>query len=267
MNLIETRLVNYIKEKSQPNEIPGIGMGDDAAFLLLSSMEESKLIVSTDSVVENVHFKREWGSYADVAIKLIERTSSDILAKGGHPHWALLNMNITGEFAKETSLHRQFVDTFCEKLRQHKISLVGGDVTRCAVNSFTMTVLGNASIFVRRKSDEIKTGDLLVIHGKIGGSSLALEVFQNGGIPEKELAAFYLRPEACWENVWLKDLDARVSMDQSDSLMETLNTIAEENMIALTIHLEKIPLSVKMQEDENTAGQILKSSEDLAILA
>jgi|GEM_PF-1354167 len=269
-NQVEKSLIELIRQRSKtPGGIPGLGIGDDAAFLLLSSMEEGKLVVSTDSVVENVHYKTGWCGYADVAVKLVERASSDLLAKGGHPHWALLNMNITEEFSHDSLSHTGFIDAFCEKLQEHGIALIGGDITRSATNSFTMTVLGNTSTFVRRSSGELEVGDLVVAWGRVGGSSYVLEQLDKGRQVDDETAALYRRPRACWDNSWLKELHARVSMDQSDSVGETLETLAAENQIALKIHLDLIPRSIKVEgEDIGQAVQnILKAAEDLAVFA
>ncbi|MDH4263189.1 MAG: AIR synthase related protein [Spirochaetia bacterium] len=270
LNPVEKNLIELIKERSKtPDGIPGLGIGDDAAFLLLSSMEESKLIVSTDSVVENVHYKINWCSYCDVAVKLVERSSSDLLAKGGHPHWALLNMNISEKFSKDTVAFTQFVDAFCEKLKEHKITLIGGDITRSATNTFTMTVLGNTSTFVRRKNDEVEAGDAVVLWGRVGGSSYALDEFLNSHNPSDDTASFYRRPLACWKNNWLTELHVRASMDQSDSVMETLDTLANENSIHLKIQLDLIPLSMKVPfiNKNEIVKNILKAAEDLAVFA
>jgi thiamine-monophosphate kinase len=271
-NLVEKKLIELIKERSRTTDsIAGLGIGDDAAFLLLSSMDEGKLIVSTDSVVEDVHYKIGWCDYADVAIKLIERASSDLLAKGGHPHWALLNMNITKQFAGEATSYNAFIDAFCEKLKEHHIALIGGDITRSATNSFTMTVLGNTSTFIRRVNPEVESRDVVVMWGRVGASSFALDEFSSGCKPDGEIAALYRRPEACWQNDWLAGLHARVSMDQSDSVIETLETLSGENNLHLKINLDKIPLSMKVNHENQTKEEIvkniLKAAEDLAVFA
>ena len=270
INQVEKDLIQYIKQRSKtPEGIPGLGIGDDAAFLLLSSMDEGKLIVSTDSVIETVHYKREWCSYSDVAVKLVERASSDILAKGGHPHWALLNMNITEEFSRNKKLWGEFADAVCDHLKLHNIALIGGDIAKSPVNSFTMTVFGNASTFIRRVNPDIEAGDLLVVSGKVGASSSALDAWAGGKNPDEILLAGYRRPQACWDNQWLMELDAKASMDQSDSVMETLECLSSENKIHLEIDLSKIPLSAGLENyaPEDMARVILKAAEDLAIFA
>jgi len=269
-NPVEKKIIELIRERSRTTgEIPGLGIGDDAAFLLLSSMEESKLVVSTDSVIENVHYKTSWCNYADIAVKLIERASSDILAKGGHPHWALLNMNITKELSVDEKNMIQFIDAFCQKLKDHNIALIGGDISRSATNSFTMTVLGNTSTFIRRKNTEIEKGDLVVMWGCVGGSSFALTEFLEGRKPDDSLAALYRRPQAGWQNEWLTKLHCKASMDQSDSLMETLETLSIENNVNFKINLDMIPLSQGVDQSlkEKIYQNILTASEDLAIIA
>lgn len=265
----EKNLIRRLAQKSGSDEgIPGLGIGDDAAFLLLSSMEESKLIISTDSVVENVHFRSEWSSYQDIAVKLVERSASDILCKGGHPHWALLNMNISPDFSKKEDQAGLFIDSLCQALKKHNISLIGGDVTRSETNNFCLTVMGNASSFIYRKNPEIKAGDIVVISGLVGATNLFLDAAKNKKTVEEDIQKKYQTPTACWQNQWLVDLGAKASMDQSDSLLEAFNTLASDNNIDMEIHLETLPLIRKeIIKNKNQAAEILKYAEDLAVIA
>lgn len=280
---VERRLIEAIRRSSEEGpDIPGMGIGDDAAFLLTSSFEHEKLIISTDSLAEGVHFDPKYGGYHDAAVKLFEMSASDILAKGGTPRWALCNLSVTPNFA-ESQQAVLFLDTLVERLHQKGVALIGGDVTGAAANVFTMTVLGiaggAAGNFIFRKNDSIAPGDLLVMAGRAGGSSFALKELQAGRPGERlgghdeakqsELLESYLRPQAQWNNSWLHTCNARASIDQSDTLHETFSILAADNNITLEVDLERLELAPplrKLAAPERYAAA-LNGAEDFAIVA
>lgn len=266
---IERDIIEKLHSKTaEAGEIPGLGVGDDAAFLVLSSFEQDKLIISTDSLVEGVHYDSRFSSYGDVAAKLFEMNASDILAKGGHPRWALLNMNITREFAADEAALQDFIDVLADKFIESGVALIGGDTTGSSTNTFTITVLGGAHEFIRRGGDLLE-GDLLVVSGEIGGSSHAIKLWQEGKTPSSEAAFAHRRPKACWDNRWLFELKAKASIDQSDSVLETLELLSSAADVLLEVELEKLPLcaDVKALDQKNLVQAALGAAEDLALFA
>ena len=174
-NTVENDLIQKIKAlTSGAGETPGMGIGDDAAFLMTSSMEHEKFIVATDSIVENVHFNRKWCSWADIASKLFEVNSSDLLVKGAKPAWALLTMNIQPSFAKDPSQHDEFLKALSENLVKRDVALIGGDITKSETNTFTLTMMANSHTFIPRHNTNIREGDVIAVKGCLGGSDFAL---------------------------------------------------------------------------------------------
>ena len=198
---LEREIIEKLHRQSlAAGDIPGLGIGDDAAFLLASSLEHDKLILSTDSLVEGVHFDPRLSSYGDVAAKLYEMNVSDIYAKGAHPRWVLLSLNLTRELAQDEEAINEFTSVLSEKLKKDGVALLGGDTTASSVNTFTMTVLGCGHEFIYRKNESIEPGDLLVVCGRLGGSSYALSQFQKGASLSQEAATAHRRPKACSDN-------------------------------------------------------------------
>lgn len=270
----ERGLIEWMRAQHDWQEgIPGLGIGDDAAFLLLSSMEYGKLLLSTDSMVENVHYSPDWCSYKDVAHKLFEMNASDVLVKGGAPHWGLLNINATPAFMDRKDHYAEFINELFELFKAHKVYLIGGDITRSSVNTFTLTLLGNCHHFVYRKNKAIKNNDIIVIHGDIGGSSFALsELIEMKKVPEA-VAMRYRRPQAKWDNQWILEDGVLATIDQSDSLYESFVILARENNIIVDIDLDRVPVSPEVKEElqalpeEKRLLNLLASAEDFAAIA
>ncbi len=281
MNL-ERQLIEKIRKNTENGpDVPGLGIGDDAAFLLTHSLEHDKIIISTDSLVEGVHFDLAYGGYPDAAVKLFEMSASDILAKGGTPRWALLNLSITRSLAfMESSLEPTgpsgqvkagFINTLIGAAHAKGVAVIGGDITLSATNVFTMTMLGTASgpagHFISRKNSSIQKGDLLVMSGAIGGSTCGFEELQAGR--ETPLAESYRRPAANWDNGWLHQYGALASLDQSDTFHESVSILAAQNNLVLRLDLDAVGLhpGLSALSDEERLRLTLNASEDFAVLA
>ncbi|MES0489245.1 MAG: AIR synthase related protein [Leptospirales bacterium] len=267
---LEKDIIESIRQKTlHTGEIPGLGIGDDAAYLTISSMEHNKLVIASDSLVEGVHFRLDWCSAGDVAAKLFEINASDLLVKGAVPAWALLVMNITPEFAADKKGIDLFTSELADKFRIHKVALIGGDITASATNTFTLTLFASSQYFTPRKAEELKIGDILVISGQVGGSSYAQSLFEEEKPADESVLSLYRRPEARWENRWLHELSAKASIDQSDTLHETFVILAEQNHAALEINLDRIPLAPPLQvlSDADKISSLLTGAEDLAQVA
>src|SRR3972149_2393232 len=92
----EFGLIGLIRRRIQ-HRSPGtvLGIGDDAA--VLAPEAEGELLVTTDMLLEGVHFQRRWGRPRDLGRKALAVNVSDIAAMGGHPRHALLGLAIPAD--------------------------------------------------------------------------------------------------------------------------------------------------------------------------
>ena len=269
-NSIEHDLIQKIKNLTTgAGETPGMGIGDDAAFLMTSSMEHEKFIVATDSIVENVHFNRKWCSWVDIANKLFEVNSSDLLVKGATPAWALLTMNLQPSFAKDAMQHDEFLKALSENLVKRNVALIGGDITKSETNTFTLTLMANSHTFIPRHNKGVRKGDIIAIKGAVGGSDYALARLKLEERISDKIANYYKQPKAVWENQWLLELQALASIDQSDSLLQTLEILCSDNQISVNIDIDQLPSipEISSLPDDEKYSLLLNASEDLAQLA
>ncbi len=268
MNKDHSREFSFIHSMAETISVPEgiLGIGDDAAALGVDILKERKLTVTMDSMAEGYHFRKDWCSGRDVAIKLIEMNASDILVKGGIPAYAFLGVQIPPAEIQSPFI-MQFQKEFLRHLARHRILLLGGDTTASSAIHFTLTMLGTSDGFIPRKGKNILPGDVVYIMGKPGLSGYGLELLQSGeknpDIPRRA----HCRPHAQWRFSRISsDEGISASVDQSDSLRETLSILADENSIQMEIDLSAIPsfATFLRMPEEKKISFLLNGGEDFA---
>jgi thiamine-monophosphate kinase len=145
-----------------------LGIGDDAAVLRPPPGE--RLLVSTDALVEGVHFLWRSQSPRTVGRRSLVAALSDLAAMGARPlGWTLA-------LALPPGLPVTRLDALVRGLvfeaERHRAPLVGGNVTRGERTSLTLTVLGAAApdrILTRRGA---RAGDRILVTGRLGAAAL-----------------------------------------------------------------------------------------------
>lgn len=224
-----------------------LGLADDAAVLSLPPSHE--LVVTTDAIVEGVHFLSTL-SAEDVAYKLVGVNLSDLAAMGATPKAVFL----AAQFTPETS--EAWIAAFAAGLKAalapSGAKLMGGDtVSTPGPLAFTLTALGYVKTGQALKRSGAYVGDLVFATGTIGDGALGLAVLQGeieGLSPQhaRHLAGRYARPEPRWAfGQALADLGlATACVDVSDGLVADLNHICTASGVAAIVEAEQVLLSV-----------------------
>lgn len=251
-----------------------IAMGDDTAFIeknffLQNDFANTKgLLLTTDSLVEEIHFRWDISTPAEVAKKLVEMNVSDIYCKGGTPLFALLNFSITA-----TTLEKRmsaFLSSLKRIMQLHGFIILGGDTTSSKKDVFSLTLIGSSgSSFIPRKNPNIGKGDIVVISGSPGWSEFALDMLLAGKKISTNIKKKYTTPSAQRHAPsWLFPLQTLVSIDQSDSLYQSLQILSQENKMELWVDIEKIPQIKKLKKmDANYIHHVLNGGEDFSVIA
>ncbi len=116
------------------------GVGDDAALLDLPP--GSRLAVSTDSSVENVHFRREWLSAEEIAYRAAAAALSDLAAMGAAPLGMVIALTLTDAWRAQVA---RLADGFAVASRELGAPIGGGNLTKGSELSITVTVLGSVA--------------------------------------------------------------------------------------------------------------------------
>lgn len=148
-----------------------LGIGDDCAVLRPS--EGKNLLITTDTLVENIHFDLAYFDPFSLGRKTAAVNLSDIAACGGTPRWAFLNL------AVRPGLTKDFLDLFLSglfaELDTYGVSLAGGDTVRSLNElSITLTLLGEGSQSRYLTRSGARPGDLIYCSGTLGDAACGL---------------------------------------------------------------------------------------------
>ncbi|MFZ1411287.1 MAG: AIR synthase related protein, partial [Micropruina sp.] len=114
-----------------------LGPGDDGAVL----RPDGDLVISIDTMVEGVHFRKDWSSASDVGRKAVASSIADIEAMGAVPSALVISLALPGDL--EVAWVTEFSAGVREECRLAGAVLVGGDTTSASDITVTCSVLGN----------------------------------------------------------------------------------------------------------------------------
>ena len=242
----EFGLIEFIKKhntKPKKHHNMYLDIGDDC--FSFNPHKDSKYIVTTDILIENIHFKKEWATAKQIGQKAIEVNVSDIASMGNaKPLYAFISMGIP----KNTPIDfiKELFDSIKNTCSKYEIHLSGGD-TVCAKDiTISVTLIGICYDMPIPRTGA-KNGDLIFVTGTFGDSVAGLEILskakKNLTISEKSLIKKHLVPQAKLKeaNLISKEIKVTSMTDSSDGLFKSVELLTENK--GAVINLEKIPLS------------------------
>ncbi|MGL5955190.1 MAG: thiamine-phosphate kinase [Brevinema sp.] len=215
-----------------------LGIGDDAAVL------ERNQLVSTDAIVEGIHFIKGKASWDDVAYKLFASNASDIAAMGGYVSAYTLTLSLPEYWT--SSEFRSFLSGVRTFLNDYPADLVGGDTVRSKEFFASVTVFGQAHQPWLRSQAQV--GDFIYCTGTLGDSRLYLnKILGIPSLPIKNERYFHQRhyrpnPRNHWTN-YLRRYPISSAMDISDGLIEDLQKLCRASKTSFCIEADALPLS------------------------
>ena len=142
----ERRLLARIKAKlPAPPPSVVVGVGDDAA--VVEGTRNARLVLTTDGLIEGVHFERTFSAPADIGHKALAVNLSDLAAMGAEPAWALLSLGLPD--ATEVEVVDGLMDGLVSLAARHGVALVGGNLTRSPA-SMVVDVTAVGTVHPRR---------------------------------------------------------------------------------------------------------------------
>ena len=225
-----------------------LGIGDDAA--VVEPDRGSLSVITTDTMVEGVHFDRVLTPMDAVGGKLLAVNLSDLAAMGAVPRYALLSL------ALPDTLRVSDVDALLDGLltlaARFRTALVGGNITR-ANGPLYLDVTAVGSVRRRRVLTRAGAlpGDDLYVSGEVGGAAAGLSWMREGmpdqppGVAMEECRHRYLSPEP---RVQLgmqlgRNRAARACIDLSDGLADGIRQLSQAGGIGARVDATLIPIA------------------------
>jgi thiamine-monophosphate kinase len=225
-----------------------VGIGDDAAVLQTTS----RSIVTTDALVEGVHFERHWLTPAQLGARAFRVASSDVAAMGGVARYVLLSLTIPEDMPIGDV--RRCAEGLIADAEAASTSLVGGNISYGPVFSLTLTVVGAAGARVLTRSGA-RPGDSIVVTGTLGDAAAGVEQLLAGGRRSKLIDA-YRRPPSrlAIAGRLARGSDVTAMLDLSDGLGRDLDHLCDSSGVSARVDLDAVPVSPSLRRYARAQG-------------
>ena len=222
-------------------------------------------LITSDSMAEGTHFRRDWSEPEDLAVKLLHSNLSDLMVGGGEPGAALLNLGLPQDLPQDFTT--RFAKRLLLEMNQVGVKLIGGDTFRSTDIQLSMTLLGRAGRPLKRSGGQ--AGDSLYLTGKIGLALAGYRVLagkiqlSDTPLPPAALSDWWypgleqqvwspltaaklrhLAPRArvSWARRLKQNPAVHAAMDLSDGLLNDAPRLARASGMDLLIDLDRLPI-------------------------
>lgn len=249
----EFGLIDHLTKNFKINHSSTIkGIGDDAAVL---NFENKKIVVTTDLLVEGVHFDLSYMPLKHLGYKAVVVNLSDVYAMNAKATQITVSIAVSNRFPLEA-----LEDVYAgieTAAKIYDVDVIGGDTTSSNTGLLiSITAIGIVEDEVYRSG--AKPNDLLVVTGDLGGAFMGLQVLERekevykvnpNNQPDLEPYTYIierqLKPEARKDIIkLLKDLDVKPTamIDISDGLSSEIIHLCKQSNVGCDLYEEKIPL-------------------------
>lgn len=257
---------NFFQPRSYQRRDVVIGIGDDCA--VTSVPEKQQLAVTTDTLVEGVHFPKDTSARA-IAHKAVAVNLSDLAAMGAEPAWISLSLSLP---EVDEAWLNEFSATLQELTEYYSVQLIGGDTVRGPL-SVTITAQGFLPTDQALRRSQGRPGDWIYVTGTLGDAAVGLDLAL-GNIDVKLLHRNYflnrlnLPTPRVLAGTQLRRI-AHSCIDVSDGVISDLKHILYASQVGATLNVEKLPFSEAMQEtvsEEKAIEYALTGGDDYELL-
>lgn len=245
----EHEFLNIISNILQDNSY----LGDDCAYL-----DEYKLAISTDSLIQDVHFSHSLMSINEIAKKAMLVNISDILASGAKPNYALISLG--GKL--DNNFIQEFYKGINEIANKFNIKIIGGDLVKSDKTVITITILGDYKNRNKSSRYNAKKDYIVAVTGEFGTSAQGFEDLKEGK-SETYFAKYHKEPKLYPEISSLISKNTKkpyAMMDSSDGLIDCLIQISNKSNVRIDINYNLIPKKI------SNSDLVLYGGEDYSLV-
>ncbi|NCC98999.1 MAG: thiamine-phosphate kinase [Bacteroidia bacterium] len=283
----EFGLIKHLTQKIKLNDATSIkGVGDDAAVMDYSGAKK-RVLVTTDLLLEGIHFDLSYVPLKHLGYKSAMVNFSDIYAMNGCPKQITVSIGISKRFSVEDM--EDLYDGILLACQRHNVDLVGGD-TSASVTGLTISItcIGEAEESKIVYRNGAKNTDLICVSGNLGAAYMGLQLLEREkSLFDKTVEAAQpdfsgkeyilerqLKPEArrdIIDKLNKADILPTSMMDISDGLSSELLHICSESGVGCRVYEDKIPIdygtAVMAEElNMNLVTAALNGGEDYELL-
>jgi thiamine-monophosphate kinase len=282
----ERALLEYIRSRIPSAPSVPIGVGDDAAAV---EPLPGLTLITTDAVVEGVHFRREWAPPRLVGRKALSINLSDIGAMAGIARHAVVSLCLPPDLT--FSFVDGLYDGLLERAAEANVNLVGGNVAATAGPIVVdITLLGYGENLLRRSGAQ--AGDLVVVTGSLGAAAAGLLLLRQGArlTEDGDLSATGIwtdssrdalirclraqldpTPPLALGRALVEAEMAHAAIDLSDGLSSDVRRLCEESGLGVSLTSNTIPVDSAAQglaraQGGDALGLALHGGEDYQLL-
>jgi thiamine-monophosphate kinase len=224
-----------IRGRRQPGAV-AVGPGDDAAVL---SAADGRVVVSTDMLVENRHFRLDWSTPHDVGRKAVAQNAADIEAMGARATAFVVGFGAPPE--TPTAQVSALADGMWDEAGRIGAGIVGGDLVSSPQWVVSITVLGDLDGRAPVLRSGARPGARIAVAGQLGQSAAGYTLWHNGIEGFDDLRNRHVVPQPPYgQGRAAADADAQAMIDISDGLVGDLRHVAQASGVTVDLSTEAL---------------------------
>lgn len=238
----------FIERVARILPLPGkkviVGIGDDCAVYDTGGDKYS--LVTTDMLIENIHFSREYATGYQIGWRAMACNISDIASMGGTPTVAVISLGVS----KDTEV--EWIQDIYKGMQaiteKYKFDIVGGDTVTANETVLNIALLGEVSVSHLCLRSNAKIGDAILVTGDFGGADAGLKILQKKIKLDDESFKYvterHLLPEPRLipgEIIGAQPYH-RAMTDSSDGLAADLRNLSLASGVGMQVEIEEIPI-------------------------
>ena len=219
-----------VRGRRQPAAVV-LGPGDDAAVV---SAGDGRIVVSTDVLVQDRHFRLDWSTPHDVGRKAIAQNAADIEAMGARATAFVVGFGAPGD--TRAAQVGALVDGMWDEAHLLGAGIVGGDLVSCPQWVLSVTVLGDLDGRAPVLRAGAKAGSVVAVVGELGRSAAGYALWRDGIDGFDLLRRRHVVPQPPYgQGAAAAAAGAQAMIDVSDGLVADLRHVAEASGVTIDL--------------------------------
>lgn len=246
-----------------------VGLGDDAATF---QPQNKPIVVSTDAMVEDVHFRLDWTTAEHLAHKALASSLSDLAAKAAQPAHAVIALGLPSH--TRIDWMEAFYRSIAANTKLWQTQIIGGDTVASEKLWITITVWGYQTTPNPIGIHTANPGDKILVSGYLGDAAGGLHLLQSGQIDHSAYHQYLINRFSCpspriAEAVQIVEgVTPSTMTDISDGISRDLRKVCEASNVGARLEAKRLPISAALQDvfEDEVANIAWQGGEDYELL-